>query len=154
MTLTYENVLVLSILGVAVLLFVTEKLRSDVVALLVLLALALTNLLSADDALSGFSHSAVVTIIGVFVSSAGLYQTGVAHQMGGVLTRIAGHSEVRLTVTLMLAVAAISAIMNNVGATAVLLPVVVGLARQNNISLSTTLLTGMTLKIKTRSTVE
>ena len=73
MTLTYENVLVLSILGVAVLLFVTEKLRSDVVALLVLLALALTNLLSADDALSGFSHSAVVTIIGVFVMAFSTY---------------------------------------------------------------------------------
>jgi di/tricarboxylate transporter len=133
MTLTYENVLVLSILAVAVLLFVTEKLRSDVVALLVLLALALTNLLSPDDALSGFSHSAVITIIGVFIISAGLYQTGVAHRMGSYLTKIAGHSEVRLTATIMLAAAAISAIMNNVGATAVLLPVVVGLARQNNI---------------------
>jgi di/tricarboxylate transporter len=132
--LTYENVLVLSILIVAVLLFVTEKLRSDVVAILVLLGLALTGMLTADDALSGFSHSAVITVIGVFVISAGLYQTGVAHRMGRYLTQVAGRDEIRLTVTIMLAVAAISAIMNNVGATAVLLPVVVGLARGSKIS--------------------
>jgi di/tricarboxylate transporter len=132
--LTYENVLVLSILAVAVLLFVTEKLRSDVVAILVLLGLALTGMLTSDDALSGFSHSAVITVIGVFVISAGLYQTGVAHRMGRYLTQVAGRDEIRLTVTIMLAVAAISAIMNNVGATAVLLPVVVGLARGSKIS--------------------
>ncbi len=131
--LTYEIALALSILAVAVLLFVTEKLRSDVVAMLVLLGLALTGLLTPDDALSGFSHSAVITVIAVFVISAGLYETGVAHKMGHYLTRVAGRNEVRLTVTIMLAVAAVSAVMNNVGATAVLLPVVVGLARQSKI---------------------
>jgi di/tricarboxylate transporter len=131
--LTYENIVVLSILGAAVLLFVTEKLRSDVVAVLVLLSLALTGMLTSEDAVSGFSHAAVITVIGVFVISAGLYQTGVAHGMGRYLTRVAGRDEVRLTVTIMLAVAAVSAIMNNVGATAVLLPVVIGLARVSNI---------------------
>jgi di/tricarboxylate transporter len=132
--LTYDIVLVLVILAAAVLLFVTEKLRSDVVAILVLLALALTGLLTPEDALSGFSHSAVITVIAVFVVSGGLYQTGVAHKLGRYLTQVAGHSEVRLTVTVMLAVAAISPVIDNVGATAVLLPVVVGLARQNHIN--------------------
>jgi di/tricarboxylate transporter len=132
--LTYEIVLSLSILAIAVLLFITEKLSTDVVALMVLLALALTGLLEPEEALSGFSHSAVITVIGVFVISAGLYQTGVAHRMGSWLAQVAGQNEVRLTVTIMLAVAAISAIMNNVGATAVLLPVVVSLARQNRIN--------------------
>lgn len=131
--LTYEIALVLAILIVAVLLFVTEKLRSDLVAMLVLLALALSGLLAPEKALSGFSHSAVITVIAVFIISEGLFQTGVAHAMGSYLTQIAGHSEIRLTVTIMLAVAGISAVMNNVGATAVLLPVVVGLARKNKI---------------------
>ena len=131
--LNYEIVLALVILAVAVLLFVTEKLRTDLVALLVLLALALTGLLTPEKALSGFSHSAVITVIAVFIISEGLFETGVAHAMGSYVTRIAGHGEIRLTITIMLAVAAISAVMNNVGATAVLLPVVVGLARQNNI---------------------
>jgi di/tricarboxylate transporter len=131
--LTQEIVLVFSILAVAVLLFVTEKLQSDLVAMLVLLALALTRLLTPEEALSGFSHSAVITVIAVFIISEGLFETGVAHQMGRFVTRVAGRNQVRLTVTIMVAVAAISAVMNNVGATAVLLPVVVSLARQNNI---------------------
>jgi di/tricarboxylate transporter len=131
--LTYEIALALTILGIAVLLFVTEKLRSDLVAMFVLLALALSGLLTPGQALSGFSHTAVITVIAVFIISEGLFQTGVAHTMGSYVTQIAGHSEIRLTVTIMLAVAGISAVMNNVGATAVLLPVVVGLARQNKI---------------------
>jgi di/tricarboxylate transporter len=131
--LNYEVALVLTILAAAVLLFVTEKLRSDLVAMLVLLALALSGLLTPAEALSGFSHTAVITVIAVFIISEGLFQTGVAHTMGSYVTQIAGHSETRLTVTIMLAVAGISAVMNNVGATAVLLPVVVGLARQNRI---------------------
>jgi di/tricarboxylate transporter len=131
--LTYEVALVLTILAAAVLLFVTEKLRSDLVAMLVLLALALSGLLTPAEALSGFSHTAVITVIAVFIISEGLFQTGVAHTMGSYVTQIAGHSEIRLTVTIMLAVAGISAVMNNVGATAVLLPVIVGLARQNRI---------------------
>jgi di/tricarboxylate transporter len=131
--LTYEIALVLSILAAAVILFVTEKLRSDVVAILVLLTLALTRLLTPEEAVSGFSHSAVITVMGLFVVSEGLFETGVAHSMGNLVTRIAGRNAVRLTVTIMVAVAALSAVMDNVGATAVLLPVVVGLARQNNI---------------------
>lgn len=132
--LTYEITLVLTILAAAVLFFVTEKLRSDLVAMLVLLALALSGLLTPAEALSGFSHPAVITVIAVFIISEGLFQTGVAHTMGSYVTQIAGHSEVRLTVTIMLAVAGMSAVMHSVGATAVLLPVVVGLARQNGIS--------------------
>lgn len=131
--LTQDIVLVLTILTVAVILFVTEKLRADLVALLVLLALPLTGLLAAEDALGGFSHSAVITVIAVFVISEGLFQTGVAQRIGRYVTRVAGRSQTRLTVTIMLAVAGVSAVMNNVGATAVMLPVVVGLARQNNI---------------------
>lgn len=131
--LTQDIVVALGILAIAVTLFVTEKLRADLVGMLVLLALALTGLLKPEQALSGFSHSAVVTVIGVFVISEGLFETGVAQIIGQYVTRIAGRSEMRLMVTIMLAVAGVSAVMNNVGATAVLLPVVVGLAKKNNL---------------------
>jgi di/tricarboxylate transporter len=131
--LTQEIIVALAILTIAVILFVTERLRVDLVAMLVLLALALTGLLNPEQALSGFSHPAVVTVIGVFVISEGLFETGVAQVIGQYVTRIAGRSEMRLMVTIMLAVAGVSAVMDNVGGTAVLLPVVVGLAHKNNI---------------------
>ncbi|MCP4614910.1 MAG: hypothetical protein GY844_00610, partial [Bradyrhizobium sp.] len=117
----------------AVFLFITELLRVDLVALMVLLALALTRLIEPEQALSGFSHSAVISVIAMFIVGEGLFQTGLAQLIGRGVMRIAGSSEVRLTVVIMVSVAAVAAVMNNVGATAVMLPVVVGLARQNDI---------------------
>ena len=131
--LTSDILLVVFILAVAVVVFVTEKLRADVVAMLVLLALALTGLLTPEQSLSGFSHAAVITVMAMFIIGEGLFQTGVAQLIGRSMTRVAGHSQVRLVVTIMLAAAGVATVMNNVGATAVMLPVVVGLARQNSI---------------------
>lgn len=131
--LTQEIVLTLGILTVSVLLFISEKLRADLVAMAVLLALALTGVLPPDQAISGFSHPAVIAVISVFIIGAGLFQTGVAQSIGRYITRIAGSNQIHLMVTIALAVAGLSAVMDNVGATAILLPVVVGLARQNNI---------------------
>ncbi len=131
--LTQDIVVVLSILVAAVTLFVTEKLRSDMVAILVLLALALSGLLTAEEALSGFSHPAAIAVLAVFIIGEGLFETGTAQIIGHYVTRVAGRSEVRLTAAIMLAVAGASAVMDNVGATAVLVPVTVALARQNNI---------------------
>ena len=131
--LTQHATLTLLILSLAVILFITERLRADIVALLVLMGLALGGVLTTDEALDGFSHKAVVTVIGMFVVGEGLFQTGVAQFIGRYVMLIAGHSEMRLTVTIMLAAAGVAAVMNNVGATAVLLPVVTGLARHNAI---------------------
>jgi di/tricarboxylate transporter len=131
--LTQQIVMALAILGVAVILFVSERLRADLIALLVLLTLALTGLLTSEQAISGFSHPAVVTVMGAFVISAALFETGVAQTISRYVTRIAGTSQTRLMITIALAVALVSAVMDNVGATAVMLPVVVSLARQNNI---------------------
>ena len=131
--LTSDILLVLFILIVAVVIFVTEKLRADVVAMLVLLALALTGLLTPEQSLSGFSHAAVITVIAMFIIGEGLFQTGVAQLIGRSMTRVAGHSQVRLIVTIMLMAAGVATVMNNVGATAVMLPAVIGLARQNSI---------------------
>ncbi len=127
---TFEIGLVLAILVGGVVLFVTEWLRVDVVALLVLVALALTGLVSPEQALSGFSNPAVITVWAVFILSGGLSHTGVAGLIGRHVLRLAGSGEVRLIVVIMLTSAVLSAFMNNVGVAALLLPVVMDISRR------------------------
>lgn len=126
---TPEIATVLAILGVAILLFVTERVRMDVVAMLVLVTLAVTGLVTPAEALSGFSSPAVVTVWAVLILSAGLARTGLAGLVGRQVLRLAGQSEVRLILVIMLVAAALSGIMNNVGVAALMLPVVVDIAR-------------------------
>ncbi|NJN43819.1 MAG: hypothetical protein HC806_03150 [Anaerolineae bacterium] len=125
-----EITLTLLILAFAVVFFISEKIRVDVVALMVLGALALTGLVTPDEALSGFSNPAVVTVWAVFVLSGGLSQTGVASIVGKQMLRLAGKGEVRLLVIIMVVSGVMSAFMNNVGVAALFLPVVVNIARQ------------------------
>lgn len=120
---------VLAILALSIALFLTERLPMDLVALLVLAALALTGLITPAEALSGFSNAAVVTVGGVFVLSASLARAGVASILGRHIVRVAGGSEARLVAVIMLVAAVLSAFMNNVGVTALLLPMVVDMAR-------------------------
>jgi di/tricarboxylate transporter len=131
---TIEIAMVLAILAGAITLFVTEWLRMDLVALLVLLILALTGLVTPTQAFSGFSSSAVLTFGAIFVVSRGLLKTGVANVIGDRILKLAGDSEVRLIVALMVAVGLVSSVMNNIGATVVLLPAVISVARQTKIS--------------------
>jgi di/tricarboxylate transporter len=128
--------LTLTIIGVAVFLFATEKLRVDVIALLVLLTLALTRLVTAEEVFAGFANPAVVTVWAVYIVSGGLFRTGVADFMGQQIIRLAGNSEVRLTAAIMLTCGFMSAFMNNIGAVAMLLPAVAGISRQTKIPLS------------------
>lgn len=127
---TPEIALTLAILSVAVILFVTERLRVDLVALLVLGALALTGLVTPAEALSGFSNPAVVTVWAVFILSAGLSRTGVANIVGRQVLRLSGEGEARLLVVIMVTAGIMSAFMNNVGVAALLLPVVMDIARR------------------------
>ena len=130
---TQEIALTLTILLFAIILFVTEKLRVDLIALLVLVALALTGLVTPTEALSGFSSPAVVTVWAVFILSGGLSRTGVANIIGRQILNIAGQGEVRLLITIMLIAGVLSAFMNNVGVAALLLPVVINISRQTRI---------------------
>jgi di/tricarboxylate transporter len=123
-------ILTLAILVVAVILFITERVSSDLVALLTLSALALTGLVTPEEALSGFSNSAVVTVWAVFILSAGLSRTGVAARLGRQVLKLGGSSEPRLMLVIMLTSAFLSAFMNNVGVTAMLLPVVLDICRR------------------------
>ncbi len=127
---TTEILLVLVILIAAVILFVTEKLRMDVVALLVLGALVVGQLVTPEQAVSGFSNSAVVTVWAVFILSGGLGQTGIANLIGRQVLRLAGGGEVRLLIVIMITAGVMSAFMNNIGVAALLLPVILDIARQ------------------------
>jgi di/tricarboxylate transporter len=127
---TPEIGLVLVILIAAFVLLVSEKVRIDVVALLVLGSLALTNLVDPVQALSGFSSPAVVTVWAVFILSGGLTRTGIANLIGRQVLRVAGRGEARLVAAIMLTAGLMSSVLNNVGVAALLLPVVMDLARR------------------------
>lgn len=131
-----DIVLILLILLAAVILFATEWLRMDLVALLVLCLLALTGLVSPEQAIAGFSHPAVVTIWAMFILSEGLTRAGLAEVMGKQVLRVAGPDETRLVAVFMILAGIISGFMNNVGVAALLLPVVVGVARQTGVAAS------------------
>jgi di/tricarboxylate transporter len=128
--LTLDVGIVLAILAVAVVLFVTEWVRMDLVALMCLGAVALTGLVTPTQALSGFSNPAVVTVWAMFMLSAGLAHTGVAAMIGRRVLGWAGHGEARMAFVIMLTAAGLSAFMNNIGVAALMLPVVMDIARQ------------------------
>ncbi len=133
---TPQIALTLSIIVVAILLFATEKLRVDVIALMVLLAVALTGLVGPEEVFAGFANPAVITVWAVYIVSGGLFKTGVADLLGQGILRLAGTSEPRLIAVIMLACGIMSAFMNNVGATAMLLPAVIGISRRTKVPVS------------------
>ncbi len=133
---TPEIALTLAIVLGALVLFGTDKVRVDLVALLVLLTIGLTGLVSPKEVFAGFSNSAVITVWAVYIVSGGLFNTGVADTLGKFILRLAGKNEMRLIAVIMLTCGILSAFMNNVGATAMLLPAVVSISRQNKISVS------------------
>lgn len=125
-----EIIFVLLIVIVALVLFVTERLRVDVVAILVLLVLAMGGLVNASEAVSGFSSAAVVTVGSIYVLSNGLYRTGVANMIGHYLLRFAVHREQVLVATIMVTAGMMSFFMNTIGIVALMLPVVMDIARR------------------------
>ncbi|MGD8464530.1 MAG: SLC13 family permease [Anaerolineae bacterium] len=133
---TGEIALMLSILGIAIVLFIVDWLRVDIVAILVLLALILTGLVTPTEAFEGFASPAVITVWAIFIVSGGLFYTGVAMRLGDRLLKVAGKSQSRLVALLMTTVGLMSGVMNNVGATAVLMPAAVSLSRKSQVNVS------------------
>jgi di/tricarboxylate transporter len=123
-------ILTFIILGVSVVLFLSDRVRADLVALLVAVALGLSGVLTSQEAFSGFSRSAVITILGIFILAAGLERTGVTQRVGDLLLRAGRGSERRLIIIVMLAGAGLSLFMNNIAAASVLLPAVSGASRR------------------------
>jgi di/tricarboxylate transporter len=135
-SMTPQIALTLGIILAALVLFATEKLRVDVVALLVLITLGILGLIPRNELFSGFSNSAVITVWAVYMVSGGLFRTGVADRMGRAILKVAGYQEWSLVAIIMLTVGVLSAFMNNVGAVAMLLPAVVGISRQTKVPVS------------------
>ena len=127
---TASIVIVFVSLGLAALLFVTEWLSVDLVAVLVMLALAIVGVIEHKDALAGFSNPAVITVASVLVLGAGLLRTGVADIVGRRVLRLAGTSQARLLVVTMVTVGVLSGFMNNIGVAALFLPVLLDIARR------------------------
>ncbi|KAB2932871.1 MAG: SLC13 family permease [Candidatus Contendobacter sp.] len=119
---------VFGVLAAAVVLFASDRLRPDIVALLVIVALVLGGVLPVAEAVAGFGDSIVILIAALFVVGEGLVRTGVANQVGAWLARVAGASETRLLTLLMLVVAGLGAFMSSTGVVAIFIPVVLGIA--------------------------
>jgi len=128
-----DILLVLLILTAAIVLFASEWIRMDLVSMLILLSLTLTGLVTPEQAFAGFSNPAVITVAAMFVISAAISNTGIGNRLGEKLALFAGGSEIRLIVAIMATVAVMSAFINNIGATAIMLPLVISLARKTRI---------------------
>jgi len=158
---TLDIAIVFAITALAVLLFITERVRVDLVALMVMVSLALTGLLTPVEALSGFSNAAVVTVWAVLILSAGLSRTGVAGLLGHRVLRLAGNTETRLVLVIMLLTGLLSGFMNSIGVASLFLPVVIDISRRTQIPPSkllmplafATLMGGMTTLIGTPSNI-
>jgi di/tricarboxylate transporter len=132
-----QLVVTFTVLLVAMILFFTDKIAPDLVALLVVVALGVTGVLTPQEAFSGFSRAAVITILAIFILAEALQRTGVTEQVGNILLKVGGKkSETRLIVVVMLAGAFLSLFMNNIAAAAVLLPAVSGAARKAQVNIS------------------
>lgn len=116
------------ILLLSVIFFVNGKVRSDVVALCALIALLLCDILTPTEALSGFSNSVVIMMVGLFVVGGAIFQTGLAKIISSNILKLAGKSEMRLFILVMLVTSAIGGFVSNTGTVALLLPIVVSLA--------------------------
>ena len=133
---TLDQGLFLLILGGGLYLFVSERLRVDVTAMLLLLALVLAGLLDAKQALSGFASEPALIVAAVFVISGGLSATGVTERLGRWIGRAAGRSESRAIAVVMPAVAALSAFTHHVMVTAMMLPLLLKHGRENRLPAS------------------
>lgn len=125
-----------AILIIAFVLFLTEKLPADLVALLVVVALGVSGILTPEETFSGFSRSAVITIMAIYILAEALQRTGVTEQVGNILLKVGGKSELRLVVAVMIAGAFLSLFMNNIAAAAVLLPAASGAAKKADVNTS------------------
>lgn len=106
----------------------TNRVRSDLVAILSLLAFVVTDILTPAEALAGFSNSVVLMIAGLFVVGAGILRTGLAGMAGNLLLKWSGDSELKLFVLLLVIVGSVGAFMSNTGTVALMMPIVVSIA--------------------------
>ena len=118
----------LIILLVSAILFVSGRVRSDLVAICALLALLLCQILTPTEGLSGFSNTTVIMMVGLFIVGGGIFQTGLAKMIGSKVMSLAGNSETRMFLLVMLVTGTIGAFVSNTGTVALMLPIIVSMA--------------------------
>ena len=123
-----DMIITLSILLVAAALFVSGKVRSDLVAICSLLALLLAQILTPAEGLSGFSNSTVIMMVGLFIVGGGIFQTGLAKMISSKMMMLAGTSQLRLFLIVVIGTGIIGSVVSNTGTVAVMMPIVVSMA--------------------------
>jgi di/tricarboxylate transporter len=134
--LTTDMVLVMTMIGIAVFLFVVEWVRVDVVAILMMVVLPLLHLVTPKEAFSGLASNAVVSIIAVIIIGAGLDRTGVINRLVKPILKLAGNSQSRIVIFISFTVAIISSFMQNIGAAALFLPAIQRISKNLKIPIS------------------
>ena len=129
-----QLIITFSILAISIVLFISNRVRADLVAVLALLAFVITGILDPAEALAGFSNSVVIMIAGLFVVGAGIVRTGLAQTAGNLLLKWSGKSENRLFILLLVITGIVGAFMSNTGTVALMLPIVISIAISINSS--------------------
>jgi di/tricarboxylate transporter len=127
-------VITLLLLVAAIILFATEKLPVDIVGILLVIALVMTQVLTVSEGVAGFGNDVIITIGGLFVLVGGLVKTGVVDLIGRRMYRIAGRNELLLTAVIMAAAALSACFLKNTTTTAMFLPVIIGIAAKSKIA--------------------
>lgn len=137
---TIEMIVVLALVIVAVVLFATEKYPVDLVALLIMAVLLLSDIVSAEDGLSGFSNSATVTVGAMFILSAGLFRTGIVNFLGAWVVKLYRFNFWIALAATMFLTGILSAFINNTPVVAIFIPIMLAVAREIKKSASTLLM--------------
>jgi di/tricarboxylate transporter len=131
---TEQMLIVFGVLAGAVGLFAWGRLRADIVAILVVLALMLSRVLTPQESLAGFGDPVVILIAAIFIVGEALVNTGVAQRLGEAVLKAGGGSETRLIVLIMVLAAGIGAFMNSSAIVAMLIPVVLTIANKTGLN--------------------
>jgi di/tricarboxylate transporter len=129
-----NQIFLFAILAGAALLLFTEWIRIDLTAILIIAALGLTGVLDAEGALSGFSSEPAIILASMFVLSGALLHTGLSERLGNRIKILAGKNYARIILVVMPSVALLSAFVGHVALTAIMLPIILNLARENQIA--------------------
>ena len=122
------------VLAISIVLFISNRVRADLVAILALLAFVISGVLEPTEALAGFSNSVVIMIAGLFVVGAGIVRTGLAQSAGSLLLKWSGKSEKKLFILLLIITGSVGSFMSNTGVVALMLPIVISIAISINSS--------------------
>ncbi len=137
---THQIGMTLAVMAIAIILFITNVVRVDVVGLIMVVALPLLNIIDAEDAISGFSSNAVISIIAVIIIGAALDKTGIMNILAKQILKLSGKSESRIIALISGTVAFISSFMQNIGAAALFMPATFRISRQLNFPVSRVLM--------------